>query len=231
MTLNITLSGEALGHDYDFSDGEAEDIRYCYAGAQLSGEMMLSAADVEPLMVILDEEVPLPDTITGCPASPQEAPLSSLWPRAILDGLAQLWGETALVKALEDPQPPVRQAAALECQEAVQHPTTSAIPALILALDDPDTPTRRAAAGALASLLPYNPFLSFTGGLEADYPGEQTDMADILVAELIKRLGDHDAEIRAFAAHSPSVLPRECVVFNDWERSISQSPDLAGPAD
>ncbi len=210
-SLNVTLSGEALGHDYDFSGGEAEDIRYCYAGVQLSGEMILSAVDVEPLRVTLDEEVPLPDTITGCPASPQEAPFSSLWPRAILDGLTQLWGETVLVKALEDPQPPVRQAAALECQEAVQHPTTSAIPALILALEDPDTPARRAAAGALASLLPHNPFLSFTGGLEADYPGAQTDMADILVAELIKGLGDPDAEMRALAAQSLGILQSRAI--------------------
>lgn len=224
--LIIHLNLEALGHDYRFGENETEEIRYCYAGAEISGEMVLSAPGINTLTVTIDRKYPLPGEIENCPANPQDAPFSTIWRETILDGLVGIWGHPILLKALEDQEPTLRQSAASVCGKGAQQ--KEAIPALILALHDPDNLVRVSATEALVSLsTPESSTLlaipTLIQNLESGdvevrrssakalsqvfvYYSGNTPTVQSVVSALIIALDDSDAEVRGNVAESLGVL-------------------------
>jgi hypothetical protein len=175
-TLSISFKGKALAQDYVCILGNA--CGHCFTGAQMSGELALTAANRTPWVRPLDASITPPGSISECPKVPQEAPFDSLWPGAVLAGLVELWGTPTLSVALDDPQESVRLAAVglLRVQgaegvpllaDALEDRTTNvrqraalalgrlgvqareAVPALIEVLDDNNRPVRLAAASAL----------------------------------------------------------------------------------
>jgi hypothetical protein len=144
-TLTITLTGEALGTNYTMG-------RYCYSGAKVKGQAVLSAPTSEPFEILVSEEDPCPYTISHCPG-PLEAPFEKVWSRAILNALARLWGPSPLIIALEDEDWHVREAAAIVLGH-IGPEAKEAVPALIEALQDEEWDVRHAALGALGEIGP-----------------------------------------------------------------------------
>jgi HEAT repeat protein len=163
-------SGEALGPD--FTSG------YCYTGAEVRGEVTLSAVGRDTLTLSVEARHDPPGAIHGCPVIPEGAPFEEVWVDAMLspDGVVrQLWGVPGLVQALGDEDADVRQGAASALGQ-IGPEAAQAVPALIEALGDQDEDVRERAASALGQI-----------GAEA-------------VAALIEALGDEDADVRQGAA-------------------------------
>jgi len=142
-TLTITMTGQPLGAEYIY-DG------FCYRGADISGEMTLSAERHESVTFPLNRTMGPPRTVdaAGCAKEPAGAPfLSTLsWP--LLDGLNDLWGPLALIQALADPA--MRNAAHAMLVDI----GAEVVPLLIHALGDENWEIREAAALALWELGP-----------------------------------------------------------------------------
>lgn len=139
-------SGEALGPD--FTSG------YCYTGAEVRGEVTLSAVGRDALTFSVEARHDPPDAIHGCPVIPEGAPFEEVWVDAMLspDGVVhQLWGVPGLVRALGDEDAVVRYTAALALGY-VGPEAMEAIPALIEALGDEGAFVREAAASALRQI-------------------------------------------------------------------------------
>jgi len=174
--LHLSLQGQALAEDYICILGQA--CGHCYTGAQVDGELTLTSSDGTSWVGTLSDSITPPSTISECPEVPEDAPLDMVWPRAVLDGLVDLWGTPVLAVALDDQDESVRMAAvALSYRqgaegvpllvEALQDRSadvrqraavtlgrlgaegSEAVPALIEALDDSNRPVRQAVSGAL----------------------------------------------------------------------------------
>ena len=142
-TLTLTLIGRALGATY-IPGG------YCYTGAEVSGQVTFTVPDRESLTMPVEGQVPTPDNVSDCPGEPSGAPFGRVWPEAVLDGLADLWGHQVYVQALGDEHFGVEAAAG----RALEEIGPEAVPALIQALEDKDGDVREAAAEALRSIGP-----------------------------------------------------------------------------
>jgi len=174
--LHLSLQGEALAEDYICILGHA--CGHCFTGARVFGELSLTTSNRTPWSRAINASIAPPSTISACPKVPQEAPLDEVWPRAVLDGLLDLWGTPVLAAALGDPAESVREATvrllgkqgqegvpllekALQDRSAevrewaanalgsLGAQASEAVPALVEVLDDGDRPVRLAAAGAL----------------------------------------------------------------------------------
>jgi hypothetical protein len=168
-TLTIILTGEALGAYYT-------DAGSCYTGAEVSGQVSLTAPDRPPLTLPISGRYPTPFSVIGCPPQPSGAPFGKAWPEALLDGLAHPWGPQVLIQALEDESVWVRRSAAYALGEI--GPEDGVIPALIQALWDEERLVSGAASRALGDI-----------GPEA-------------VPALIQALGDEDGRVREVAARA-----------------------------
>jgi hypothetical protein len=177
--LSISFKGEALAEDYVCILGNA--CGHCFTGAQMSGELALTAADRSPWIRPLDATLTPPGSISECPKAPHEAPFDSLWPGAVLAGLVDLWGIPTLSVALDDADENVRQAAVglLSAKGA------EGVPLLVEALKDRDTNVRQRAAIAL---------------------GRQGAQASGAVPALIEILDDSNRPVRLAAASALNLI-------------------------
>ena len=170
-TVTVALTGEALGAEY--SSGE----KYCYSGARVDGQMTLALPERAPLTLPIGGERQTPFSISVCPEQAADAPFAKAWSRALLGGLAQLWGPQVLVQAMMDESVRVREAAANALVE-IGPQAVDAVPALIQALrnEEEDSDLRQAASAALGAI-----------GSEA-------------VPALVQALADEDEHVRWAAA-------------------------------
>lgn len=177
-TLTLTLTGWALGTEYM---GGA----YCYTGAEVSGEMLLTvpghasltlpvSAIRRPLGIIAVED---------CHREAIDAPFEEVWSEALFGGLAQLWGPQVPIQALGDENEDVRAGAT----RALGKIGSEAIPALVQALGNEDKNVHEAAAKALGAI-----------GPEA-------------VPALIQAMGDEDEVVRRAAAEAVGWIGQEAV--------------------
>lgn len=174
-TLTVTLTGEALGASYKHFG--SFDTSRCYTGAKVYGEMTLTSPGTAPLTVAARARKPtISGTIYECPGKAQ-APFYSVWPEAVLDGLADLWGPQVVFQALGDEDADVRQGAT----SALGKIGPEVVPALIRALGDEDELLRWGAAVALEEI-----------GLKAREA----------IPALIEALGDEDQYVRSAAAEA-----------------------------
>lgn len=140
-TLTVTLSGWALGATY-------MPAGYCYSGAKVEGEVHLAVPGREPFTLPISASNPLPDTIWGCDREPIDASFDLVWPDALLDGLARLWGPCILIQALGDEDEHVWWSAV----DALVEMGPEVVPLLIQALGDEDEWVREDAAEALKEI-------------------------------------------------------------------------------
>lgn len=148
-TLTLDIELRAFEGTYSSEDGEQEYT--CYPVASILGKSILALPTHEGYegTIANDEQTYLPATITlaECPQTPEQAPFSPIWRSALLNGLHGIWGKPIYLKALEDEDALLREAAA----EKMLRPSgaISAVPALTLALLHDIPPVRAAAARAL----------------------------------------------------------------------------------
>jgi hypothetical protein len=145
-SLSITLDGRALFENYNICIGDA--CGKCYTGAQVSGKLTLAKSDRPPLVDTFAGSIQPPSTISECPRVPRNSPLDKVWPRAVLNGLYDLWGPPLMSVALGDRDEDVRVAAVILMQEE----GVDAIPLLVQALEDRSPDVRQRAANALGAL-------------------------------------------------------------------------------
>lgn len=177
-TLTIHMNGQAIGASYYGKGG----IRQCYSGAEVSGEITLSAPGRKPLILPVKRRLDPPSSIIGyCNTNPREAPFDWVWGEALLDGLTGIWGWHPAIQALRDENFVVREAA-IKALNGIGPEAKEAVPALVQALKDEnsDIRARRSAVYALGKIGP--------GAKEA-------------VPALVQALEDKDSIIREAAAH------------------------------
>lgn len=143
--LHLSLLGEALAEDYTCLLGHA--CGHCFTGAQVSGELTLTRSGPAPWVRTISASIPPPLSISACPKVAQRAPLDRTWPRAVLDGLHDLWGIPVLDVALGDQEESVREGAVW----LLQTQGREGVPLLVKALRDRSTDVRKQAANALGS--------------------------------------------------------------------------------
>jgi hypothetical protein len=141
--LHLSLQGEALAEDYVCVLGNA--CGHCFAGGQVSGELILTSSDRTPWVHTISAGMAPPFSISACPKLPQDAPLGTFWPRAVLGGLLDLWGTPVLAVALGDREEDVRQATVW----LLQTQGKEGVPLLVKALRDRSADMRRQAANVL----------------------------------------------------------------------------------
>lgn len=148
-TLSLGLTFTPLYEHYIGLMGPSAD---CYTGASLTGEIALAAQGKSPVSIPVEriDEPSRGVQITTCPG-PTEAPFDGIWPGAILEGLASIWGERVLLDAVEDPAVEVRRAAVGMLTRSA---SPDAVPAIMGALKDQAPEVRAAAAGALGMVSP-----------------------------------------------------------------------------
>lgn len=95
VTLKIYLTYTPLSALYNYKD-------ICYTGASVSGSMTISAPRMPTKSVEFREQHDVTKTTKTCPNS-MDAPFSSVWPKAIVDGLRKLWGASALLASFYVP--------------------------------------------------------------------------------------------------------------------------------
>jgi hypothetical protein len=137
--LLITMTGQASSANY-LGAGR------CYEGAEVSGEIQLSASGRTPLTVTMSRSRPLPSAIASsyCAKEPYEAPFPLIWPQALLDGLSQLWGPHVPLSTIRDDEWMI-SSAALQVL-AGMGPVEGAVPAIIQVLESDEWFTVRASA-------------------------------------------------------------------------------------
>jgi len=175
-TLTLTMIGRALGDDYTGG--------YCYSGAEVEGQAVLTLAGRAPLTSPLAGRQGTPFSIQHCPKQPTGAPFEVAWREALLGGLFDLWGPQVLIHALQDERVLVRDLAAEALVEAGPE-AAEAIPALAQALEDTDLDVRASAAQALREIGPQ--------AIDA-------------VPALIQALGDSSSHVRASALSALKVI-------------------------
>ncbi len=200
-TLTFALTGEPLGAGYrGFSD-------YCYTGAEVEGEMTLAIPDRAPLTLPISGREPTSLTTTWC-RDETDAPFDEVWPIAVLEGLAQLWGIQALIQAQEYEDKEVRGAAA-EVLGKIGPEAVEAPPALIQALKDEEPSVRNAAQEALEKIGP-GAIPALVQALEDKDEDVRKSAAWVLskigpeardaVPALIQTLQDEEPSVRDYAA-------------------------------
>ena len=143
--LQLSLTGVALAEDYVCILGRA--CGHCFTGAGVGGRLILTRSDRTPLVSPFTASISPPATISDCPEVPRGAPLEEVWPRAVLDGLFELWGIPVLAVALDDREESVREAAVRLLEKQGQE----GVPLLVQALQDRSASVRERAANALGS--------------------------------------------------------------------------------
>jgi hypothetical protein len=202
-TLTVALTGKARGADYIGAG-------HCYSGAEVSGEMVLTASERAPLTLPIDGKYPPPVMIASCPDEPTNAPFEKAWMEALLEGLTHLWGPQVLIRSLGDERAWAREIVVEELGEI--GPEEGVVSALIQALEDRDGDVREAAAAALGEIGPYAveavPALIVALGDDrigvrraaALALGEIGPGASEAVPALIQALGDESSLMRQAAA-------------------------------
>jgi HEAT repeat protein len=202
-TLGFTLSLRALGRAYWWGSDKPD---YCYSGAEVTGEVVLSIAERGWITLPVYGRYPTPDTIYYyCAEQPDEAPFSRAWPEAVLDGLIQLWGPPALIPALGDENTAMREGL-VRLLERMGPEAAEVVPALIEGLRDHDAEVRETAAGALVHIAPK---------------------AVKAIPALVEALEDRNANVRKAAAEALGSIGPEAVTAvpaliealedDDWE--------------
>jgi HEAT repeat protein len=140
-TLSVELTGEALGAPYIGKP-------YCWSGAAVAGEIVLSDHGGEPVVFPVEERKEPPGSIPswGCAERASDAPFDELWPAALFGGLVELWGPDVLAKA-----------AAVEPGAAKQELVAGgleSLPVLVDMLEDHDATVRMVATWALQEVGP-----------------------------------------------------------------------------
>ena len=171
--LSVKLQGQALAADYVCILGKA--CGHCFTGARVGGELTLTRPDRTPWVRTVEAGIAPPSSISDCPKVAKEAPLDSVWPRAVLDGLVELWGTPALAAAIGDQETTVRKGAV----RLLATQGKEGIPILVLALRDKSADVRARAADAL---------------------GSQGALAGEAVPALVEVLDDGDRPVRLAAA-------------------------------
>jgi hypothetical protein len=149
-TLQIRLTFEAMT---EFFTGLMGPSAYCYTMARVEGEMVLEikSGRTKTVPIARQTQEHTNVVLSSCPSEPSEAPFEGLWADTLVDGLADLWGVSALVEALGDEDPGIRAAAAWELRQLGPQ-ATEAIPALMEALEDTNEGVYSAAIGALGAI-------------------------------------------------------------------------------
>jgi len=145
-TLAFDVAGRALGAEYI-------PAGYCYSGAEVEGQAVLTVPGHTSLAVPLSGRQGTPRSIEHCPKEPAGAPFRVAWTEALLGALYDLWGPPLLIHALADESVLVRHLAADALVQAGPE-AAEAIPALIQALQDADGDVRTSAARALREMGP-----------------------------------------------------------------------------
>jgi len=156
-TLSISLTGQALAANYRGGVWWAKSLEAggrFYTGAEVNGQMSLIFPGHEPLTLPISGMVPTPDRISGTygPDTPAEAPFGYAWSKALLDGLAHLWGYQVLIQAVEDNDVYVCLKAVRDLAEV--GPEEGVLPALIWAVEHERGSCGIAAARVLGDMGP-----------------------------------------------------------------------------
>jgi hypothetical protein len=206
-TLTLTIIGKALGASY-MTAGT------CYTGAEIDGAVVLTIQGREPLSQTISAMRPTSEFVQESSAScsgAHYAPFGSVWPEAVLDGLAYLWGPPVLVQAVWNDRVGYDAADALQ---DVGPEAAYAVPTLIQALSDEDGHVRKVAATALGQIGP-----------------EAVDA----VPALIQALGDKDVIVRHMAAAALGQIGPEAVdavpaliqALGHWDLAVRTDSYLA----
>ena len=145
-TLAISMTGQALSADY-------LNAGTCYSGASVTGEMLLSGEGYSPIVlpISVTHDPPLAITSAEFCKEPWGAPFLVVWPQALLEGLAQLWGPRVPIAAMTDKEWTV-STAALRLVSGGE-PVEGAVPAIIEVLEaDGGLNVREEAARALGRI-------------------------------------------------------------------------------
>jgi len=201
--LLITLTGEALHAEY--SGGET-----CYSGAAMQGQVMLTDLEGRASTLSVSGELSPPFFVSRCAETPAGAPFGRVYPGALLDGLAYLWGPQVLIQAMQDENTDVRKAAAEDL--GAVGPEGGVIAALSQALEDEDSQVRQTVAEALLEIGPgaVEALPALARALEDEYSLVREAAAEALggigpqaveiVPALIEALADSGYRVRAAAA-------------------------------
>jgi hypothetical protein len=95
--MSIYMKGKPSGKTY-------LGAGFCFQGAEVNGEIRLALSDRVPLTIPMSGIYESPKMIVSdwCAEEPYMAPFPILWPTALLEGLAQLWGPHIFVSAIWD---------------------------------------------------------------------------------------------------------------------------------
>jgi hypothetical protein len=175
-TISVDLTFTPLYEHYIGIMGPSKD---CYTGASVEGTIQVATEGRSPISIPVKRvrEPARGVQITECPG-PAEAPFDGVWPGAVLAGLSSIWGEQAVLRAVSDPDPTIRQSAVLLLGQGA---SPDAVPAIIAALEDSVPEVRAAAASILGTVNPG---------------------AAGVVDALVGALADNSASVRASAVWS-----------------------------
>ncbi len=147
VTLTVTIKGSAQSANY-------ESVGTCYTGATISGSLMLTAAGMPAARATISGKRATSQftsqSSSAC-VGPQGAPFSDVWPTALVDGMRELWGASALVAALADPLTRFAASRVLEDLDAEKYADVL-VPAYITILVSDDVNAAKAAAIALGQI-------------------------------------------------------------------------------
>jgi HEAT repeat protein len=239
-TLTVTLTSEALGAEY--SGG----TKYCYSGARVDGQMTLVLPEHAPLTLPIEGQQQTPFVISFCPEQREDAPFAKVWSQVLLRGLAQLWGPSVFVQALNDESVRVREAAAGALAEFGPQ-AAYAVPALIEALSGEDRDLRSAVSDALGAI-GEEAVPALIESLADEDEGVRWAAVSALreigpqaadaVPVLIQALQDEDYEVRQAAGSAlgrmgPEAIPALIRALGDEDanvrQGVSQALGLIGP--
>lgn len=129
-TLSIDLLFSVEGQKYTSK-------LFCYSNPKVVGEVRFDIQEQPPYVVSVGNLVPAPKVLDEkyCYETPAEAAFHRVWPKAVLDGLYELWGLPIPTTALADTESrQMREAAALVLKELGPQ-AMEAVPALIETLE------------------------------------------------------------------------------------------------
>ena len=145
-SLAFDLTLKPLGAAYTGASGR------CYTGAEVDGEMVLTIPERATLTLPISWREPTAKGIIGSCPSPAHAPFFETWSKAVLAGMADLWGARIPIQALEERHEVIREAAATTLGDI--GPREGVVPALIGALEDESAVVKMAAIDALGKIGP-----------------------------------------------------------------------------
>jgi len=160
-TLDITTRGYALGERCSIGTS----LDFCYSGAEIKGEVRLSAPERAPLSWPIERSYPPPDAVVGCSRDPRSAPFTAAWTEAFLEVSARIWGPHVLIRAVARDDYEEISSSAASLLEAGKREFISSF---VQALQDGDWKTRRAAANFLDGMWAYEAIPALIQVLEED---------------------------------------------------------------